>query len=117
MNLVSGAYRAVLLVTACLAAAPAWSTVYIARDEWPAIQRGIQVTQYAKLADIVNEYDRNPESTIVILYPGGQAGESWAGEIRDWFVALGVPSRQIALRPGSGEPGSLALRVEKQGFK
>lgn len=107
----------VVIVLVFTAAAPAWGVEYIARDEWPVIQRGIQVTQYAKLAGIVDEYDRNPESNIVILYPGGEAGETWAREIRDWFVALGIPSREIALRPGSGEPGSLALQVEKRGFK
>lgn len=99
------------------ASAPAWGAEYIARDEWPGIQRGIQVTQYARLAGIVNEFDRTPDSNIVILYPGGEAGQNWAMEIRDWFVALGIPSRAIALRPGSGVPGSLALQVEKQGFR
>lgn len=92
-------------------------TVYISRAEWPAIQRGIQVTQYARLAGIVNEFDRVPDSNIVVLYPGGDAGHTWAIQIRDWFVALGVPARLIALRPGSGVPGSLGLRVEQQGFK
>lgn len=98
-------------------AAPAWGTEYISRDEWPVLKRGIQVTQYARLAGIVNEYDRAPGSHIVVLYPGGQAGESWATEIHDWLVALGIPSREISLRPGSGRPGSLALRVEKQDFQ
>lgn len=104
---------AVLVITA----APARATEYIARDEWPGIQRGIQVTQYERLAGIVNEFDRTPGSSIVVLYPGGDAGYNWATEIRDWFVALGVPSRRIALRPGSGVPGSLALDVEKQSLR
>jgi len=99
------------------AAASASATEYIAREEWPAIQRGIQVTQYAKLAALVNEFDRTPDSRIVILYPGGEAGQGWATEIRNWLVALGVPSREIALRPGSGVPGSLGLQVEKQGLR
>lgn len=103
----------VVLVTA----APAWGTEYISRDEWPVLKRGIQVTQYARLADIVNEYDRTPGSHIVVLYPGGETGENWATEIHDWLVALGIPSREILLRPGSGRPASVALRVEKQDFQ
>lgn len=94
-------------------AASAWATEYIARGEWPDIQRGIQVTQYPKLASVVDRFDRAPGSGIVILYPGGEAGHRWATEIRDWFVALGVPSGLISLRPGSGVPGSLALDVEQ----
>lgn len=98
-----------------LFAVPARATEYIPRDEWPPIQRGIQVTQYAKLAGIVNELDRRGDAGIVILYPGGEAGHSWAIEIRDWFVALGIPSDMIALRPGSGVPGTVALEVEERG--
>lgn len=95
-----------------LFAEPSRATEYIPRDEWPGIQRGIQVTQYPKLAGIVNEFDRRGNAGIVILYPGGDAGHNWAIEIRDWFVALGIPSSMIALRPGSGVPGAVALEVE-----
>jgi hypothetical protein len=105
------------LLAAALAAtvaAPARAMEYISPEEWPQIQRGIQVTQYARLAAVVNELDRRDDGIIAILHPGGDAGYDWAIEIRDWFVALGVPSRRIALRPGSGVPGSLGLRVEEQ---
>lgn len=102
---------------AVMAAGPAWATEYISREEWPSIQRGIQVTQYSRLAGIVNEFDRAGSSSIVILYPGGEAGYNWATEIRDWLVALGVSSRMIALRPGSGVPGSIGLQVERQGSR
>ncbi|MDZ7840506.1 MAG: hypothetical protein U5R46_06755 [Gammaproteobacteria bacterium] len=95
--------------------APARATEYIPRDEWPSIQRGIQVTQYARLAGIVNEFDRRGGASIVISYPGGEAGHNWAIEIRDWFVALGIPSRMIVLRPGSGVPETVALDVEDRG--
>lgn len=109
--------RLAILAFIALFTSPAGATEYIARDQWPAIQRGIQITQFARLAGIVNEFDRQPDSNIVILYPGGAAGQGWAEEIRDWFVALGIPSRNLALRPGSGQPGSLVLQVETQGFK
>lgn len=102
---------------AAMGAAPAWATEYISREEWPGIKRGIQVTQYARIARVVNEFDRTGSSTIVILYPGGEAGYNWATEIRDWLVALGVAGRMIAMRPGSGVPGSIGLRVEEQGLR
>lgn len=102
---------------ACLSAAPAWATEYISRQEWPEIQRAIQVTQYARIAGIVNEFDRTEGSHIVILHPGGAAGHDWATEIRDWLVALGIPGRMIALRPGSGVPGAVGLQVEDQGYR
>ncbi|MBS1270614.1 MAG: hypothetical protein MAG794_01572 [Gammaproteobacteria bacterium] len=110
-------YRVVAAICFAVTTMSAWGTEYISPGEWPDIQRGIQVTQYAKLAGIVDEFDRSPDANIVILYPGGKAGHNWAVEIRNWFVALGIASRKIALRPGSGVPGSLGLQVEKQGFK
>lgn len=106
----TGAIAAILLA---MSVAPAWATEYISREEWPGIQRGIQVTQHPKLARVVDQFDRSGDATIVILYPGGEAGHDWAREIRNWLVALSVPSRRIALRPGSGVPGSLALQVEQ----
>lgn len=99
------------------AAVPVWATEYISREEWPQIQRGIQVTQYAKLSGVVNELDRTADGSIVVLHPGGEAGHQWANEIRDWLVALGIPSRRIALRPGSGVPGAIGVRVEAQGAR
>lgn len=109
-RLLRGGFFAAAL--SCQFAVSASATEYITRDEWPGIQRGIQVTQYAKLAGVVNELDRRGDAGIVILYPGGEAGHNWALEIRDWFVALGVSSRMIALRPGSGVPGAIGLQVE-----
>lgn len=107
-------YAVTATALSTMAAVPAWATEYISREEWPRIQRGIQVTQYAKLAGVVNALDRTEDASIVVLYPGGEAGHDWAIEIRDWFVALGIPSRLIALRPGSGVPGSIGVRVEEQ---
>lgn len=103
---------AAVLCGAC--AAPAWATEYIPRQAWPEIQRGIQVTQYAKLAKVVNELDRAEATSIVVLYPGGESGHDWAVEIRDWLVALGVPGSMIALRPGSGVPDAIGLRVAQE---
>lgn len=104
------------LVT-CLWAGPARATEYISRDEWPVIQRGIQVTQYARIAGLVDALDRTEGADIVILHPGGAAGHDWAMEIRDWLVALGVPSGMITLRPGSGVPEAIGLQVEEQGYR
>ncbi|HSH43946.1 MAG TPA: hypothetical protein VK973_17620 [Arenicellales bacterium] len=89
---------------------------YIAPDEWPELQRGIQVTQYARLAGIVDQFDRTENGLVVILYPGGASGQQWATGIRDWFVALGIPGRRIELRPGSGVPESIGLRVEQSAY-
>lgn len=115
VTLVRGGAAAAALIG--MFAVPVWATEYISRDEWPHIQRGIQVTQYAKLAGVVDVFDRTEDASIVVLYPGGEAGHDWAIEIRDWLVALGIPSRMIALRPGSGVPGSIGVRVEGQGFR
>lgn len=112
----AGAMALVLVaILAAGATAPAKASEFISRQAWPRIQRGIQVTQYAKLAGIVDKFDRKPGSRIVILYPGGETGHDWATTVRNWFVALGVPSRMIAMKPGSGRPDSLALDVEGPG--
>jgi len=50
-------------------------------------------------------------STLVIRYPGGEAGLVWASELRDWLVALGVPPAALSLAPGAGGEG-LRLALE-----
>jgi hypothetical protein len=42
----------------------------------------------------------------------GEDGSLWADELRDWLVALGVPSAAIELRAVGTDPAVLTLRVE-----
>jgi len=52
-----------------------------------------------------------PRASLLLRYPGGEAGLLWASELRDWLVALGVEPEAVVLVPGAaGE--ALVLAVE-----
>lgn len=100
-----------------LSTTTAYSMESITWQQWTQFQRGIQLAQYPPLARIIEEFDREKDRRIVVLYPGGEIGHNTALELRDWFVALGVPSRLISLEPGSGLPDTMLIRVDELGFK
>jgi hypothetical protein len=102
------AAAALLLV----ASAPAPAAEMITRPEWPRLKQGVNVIQLPVLQRLVNEYEHSDRGRIVIRYPGGDRGDAWAVELRDWLVALGISSRHISLEPGSGIPATMVVYVE-----
>ncbi|GIS88566.1 MAG: hypothetical protein CM1200mP18_12760 [Gammaproteobacteria bacterium] len=54
----------------------------------------------------------DPRQQVTIRYPGGDKGNAWALELREWLVALGIPSNYIVLEPGSGGQDRLLLLLE-----
>lgn len=82
---------------------------------WNAQPRtGQRVAQLEPVQRILAAYAKDAGNRIVIRYPGGDAGTSWAQELRDWLVALGVSSAQVQLEPGSGGE-ALVLEVATPG--
>ena len=63
------------------------------------------------VAECVRAWDRGPQQRLVLVHAPGETGALWASELRDWLVALGVPSASIDLR-AVGSEGELRLRVE-----
>jgi hypothetical protein len=55
----------------------------------------------------------HPGARLVLAAPAGVYGRVWAGDVRSWLVALGVPAERVAIRPRV-RPGS-ALRIEVRG--
>lgn len=97
----------VLLVPAPAALAASWT---LDASTWARPRDGRAVLSMRPLPQVVRAWSQSPSSRIVIHFPGGEDGELWAHELRDWLVALGVPSERVALT-GGGEPDALGLDV------
>lgn len=80
-------------------------------EEWSRPRDGSSLVALPALNAVFREFDRQPESRIVIRYPGGEEGIIWVQELRSWLVALGVPESHIVLQPGSTRLDALDLRV------
>lgn len=79
---------------------------------WARPRSGRAVVSMAPLPRAVRQWSEMPEARIVIHYPGGEDGELWAFELRDWLVALGVPSGHLRTEAG-GNPGHLRLELRE----
>lgn len=93
---------------------PAQGAELITRAEWPDVKQGMQLTEMPALRRVVARFDAIEDGEIVIRYPGGDRGQAWALELRDWLVALGVASRHIVLEPGSGIPATMVVHARQR---
>lgn len=83
----------------------------LTKTDWPKVRTGQSVMALESLQRVVTRFEVAAKPVILIRFPGGNLGNAWAFELRDWFVALGIPSNQIRLEPGSGVPDGMALMV------
>ena len=68
-----------------------------------------------ELKQLMRQWQTNTGQTIEINYPGGENGELWLRELKDWFIALGVSSTNIKSIAGSGSGDLIKLSVLKTG--
>ncbi len=80
-------------------------------EQWELSRRGERLVQLPVLRNAINSWSRAEKHIIELQYPGGEEGELWANELRDWLVALGVASRSLVLVPGSGKDGIIRLQL------
>ena len=92
---------------------PAWAIdvqeQIIKRDQWPQYVTGSSVSALPQAQSILQKFSESDKVSIVIQYPGGETGASWARQMYQWFVAYGVPGKYLKMELGSGAPDQLRL--------
>lgn len=86
----------------------------ISADEWARPRSGSVIAEFEAVRAAVDYWDKAFDHSILIRYPGGDSGEIWASELRDWLVSLGIPMDYINLVPGSQSAGEIRLIVGKR---
>ncbi|HAD37075.1 MAG TPA: hypothetical protein EYO29_08890 [Gammaproteobacteria bacterium] len=81
-------------------------------EDWPARRTTKTVLSLPPVKQLLALFVENPRQQVTIRYPGGDKGNAWALELREWLVALGIPSSYIVLEPGSGGQDRLLLLLE-----
>lgn len=97
-----------LLASGATAAPGEWT---LTAEEWLRPRDAQRVLSFDALAAAVRAWDQEPDAAITIHYPGGDEGLLWASQLRDWLVALGVPSSAIVTAPGNARPDALSVTV------
>lgn len=85
-------------------------------QDWVRVRTAVGVLQLPALQRVVNEFEAGENSRIAIRYPGGDEGNAWAIELRDWLVSLGISSGDIVLQPGSGVPRAIVITTLTNGL-
>ena len=80
--------------------------------DWPDRRTTKTVLSIPPIKKLLALFIEDPRRQVTIRYPGGDKGNAWALELREWLVALGIPSSYIVLEPGSGGQDRLLLLLE-----
>ncbi|MCB1736986.1 MAG: hypothetical protein KDI42_02575 [Gammaproteobacteria bacterium] len=87
-------------------------------DAWQRPRSAAFVLTQAPIRSAVQSWlgtlDKDPQTTLIIQHPGGEDGTVWAGELRDWLIALAIPGRAIELRAGGVAADNLRLSIESR---
>ncbi len=75
--------------------------VKLSSESWETHRHGESILKNEAIANVIIEWLSKPQLSLEIRYPGGEEGELWVEELRDWLVSLGIPSSVIQLVPGS----------------
>ncbi len=82
----------------------------------PALRTGQEIARIAGLGRLLGSFRECSGERVVVRYPAGVHGALWAGKLRGWLVALGVPSVRIVfnpdLRPGDD---SVTISIKRRG--
>lgn len=111
----SNAHRILLLLALVPVLSVAADGEYtLSRDSWERPRSAAMVSELPPVRRAVSDWSEAPRSRRVHLnYPGGESGNLWALELRDWLVALGVPGDAIVLNAGRAGANQLEIRVER----
>ena len=77
------------------------ANVDLPAETWDMQRHGEALLKVPELSTIMKKWMTDPRQIIEFRYPGGEEGELWVEELRDWYIALGVPSDAIQLSLGS----------------
>lgn len=92
----------------------AWSATQqavVSAEQWELSRNGERMVQLQALQKTVGAWDNVDRHVIELQYPGGEEGELWVNELKDWLISLGVPSKYLVIVPGSGQDDIIRLRL------
>jgi hypothetical protein len=84
-------------------------------EQWELSRNGERLLAIDGMSEIVEAWSSDTRQAIELQYPGGEEGELWVYQLKDWLVALGIPSKNLVAVPGSGQADVIRLQVIRSG--
>ena len=85
---------------------------FLPQQQWAKPKRAETILAMPEIVQILQELEQQPDSHLLIRYPGGDEGTLWAHELRAWLVSFGIRSSLIEIRPGSSQVGMIEMQVQ-----
>ncbi len=98
--------------------APFWAAAndnVLTAEQWELSRQGEKLVNLSVLRNTINAWTESEKHIIELQYPGGEEGELWANELKDWLISLGVPSKYLILIPGSGQDDIIRFKLVYDG--
>lgn len=99
--------------SANIAAGSSQNELKLHAEQWETTRNGEYMLQIPVLNKVVNEWLLKEGYSIELRYPGGEEGELWVGELMDWLISLGIPSKYLIAVPGSGKADIVIFKLIK----
>lgn len=106
------------LLLAAMLFAPFWAAAndnVLTAEQWELSRQGEKLVNLPVLRNTISAWTESEKHIIELQYPGGEEGELWANEVRDWLISLGVPSKYLILIPGSGQDDIIRFKLVYDG--
>ena len=84
-------------------------------EQWESARGGAKLITVPVVQQIVNRWSVAPEHVVELQYPGGEEGELWVSELKDWLISLGIPSKYLQTVPGSGRDDLIRFKLIQDG--
>ena len=80
--------------------------------DWPERRTTENLLDLDVIRVLLSLFKEDVGQNVIIRYPGGDEGNAWAVEFKEWLVSFGLPSHYLSLQPGSGGGDRLLILVE-----
>ena len=87
----------------------------LTEEQWDLVKRGEQLLEMSVLQELVDAWSLQQGQAVELRYPGGEEGELWVEELKDWLISLAIPSKYLLAVAGSGEADVIIVKIVKVG--
>ncbi|MCK5002291.1 MAG: hypothetical protein KAJ92_03470 [Gammaproteobacteria bacterium] len=87
----------------------------LTEEQWDLVKQGEQLLEMPVLQQLVDAWSLQQGQAVELRYPGGEEGELWVEELKDWLISLAIPSKYLFAVAGSGEADVIIIKIIKVG--
>ena len=87
----------------------------LTEEQWDLVKQGEQLLEMPVLQELVDAWSLQQGQAVELRYPGGEEGELWVQELKDWLISLAIPSKYLFAVAGSGEADVIIIKIVKVG--